>query len=96
MRIQDDKLLLNFVIDCDDSQYTLRDVCTVQSGEKKGSTYEQTLGYFVDFNALLKTIAKLKTVRSEEIVGLEEFRRRYLKNLQELLGISDELLNKKV
>jgi hypothetical protein len=87
-----DPLLEPFFIDVDDTQFTVRELCVTKEGNNIGSTYEQTVGYFVDFQAVCRKLAHIKVSREEEVVTLKEFANKYITILQQLLNISDEQL----
>lgn len=91
MKIED-PLLFPYFVDVDDANFTLREICTVQEGDNKGSTYEQTIGYYSSLQSILRKVALLKVINEESVVDLKTFANKYITVLQNLLQIDDESL----
>lgn len=91
MKITDD-LLNPYFVDVDESNFTLKEVCTVQEGNNTGNTYEQTIGYYSSLQSILRKVALLKVINEESVVDLKTFANKYITVLQNLLQIDDESL----
>lgn len=67
-----DNILDPYYIDFDGVQYTLKETCKTEKGDKVGTEYEQTLGYFTDLTFAIKKICQLEIAKKDSLT-LKEF-----------------------
>lgn len=69
----------------DSRQYLLQEIKVVSTGEKKGETYEDTLGYYSKIENALKAYKELR-IRNSEATSIDE--------LLELIKLLDSKIDK--